>query len=921
MKALFNFVLFILSISTIISDAYAQKTSDIWYFGVGAGIKFEETGLKVLTDSKMREKSGGCATMTDDAGNLLFYTDGRSVWNREHQLMANGDSLSKSEHNEVIIVPLPGQKNYYYILTVANEFVKDQPICLSKLFYSVVDTKGDKGKGILVVKNRLITGPVINPICAVKHANGKDIWILAQQWNSPTFLAYLLTEQGFQNLKHPIVSEVGAIHPGYGVFGELSINPQGDRLAKSLEGAQHKDKLFECYKFSSSTGKVSEPLTFYEPLDFAWSTHGIEFSPDGKKLYCVLQEKIYQFDVQIYSQVSIQNSKTLIKSLPQSDFSNRFTDLELGPDGRIYLAQMDSPFLSIIKSPNLSGEQCEFVYQGIFLKGRKVYWSLPKKPKFLYSLHKIDQKNTELTTRPNERISLELLFEDHQNESSVYPPHLEILKKIADTVGAQYQGYVKITPYINSPRDTTYNQHHIKALKNQLQQFGLVSDQIIIAQESILAASSSKNSQKFDFLISQMIHDTLVVNTFDILKFNEILGQSRESIYSSYLSLKKQADQNNPSLENFRVIFYQALSWLASFVGAYEEAQEFHQKSQPIPKNKSQELNVENKLKVLEAKEAINTIAREHSLIFINEAHHIPQHRAFVSQILPILYKQGFRYLALEALAIEDSSIQQRKYPELNSGAYIGEPIFGDLVRQALRLGFTLIPYEIRNPDSSFVNYGVEITDEWSLRDWTQAANLYQRTLQKDPKAKVLVLAGYGHIAEKPLPNFMPMAYFLKKISGKDPFTINQTFDMGFSKTDYEKIFARLNLLQANEKQFFFLQEDQKEGFWVNPTDSNYFDAILLHTPTHYEKRRPNWMRGLNGRKEIELSIQVKNLQPPFLVQAFYTQESDMAVPIEQFEVRKENDLPVLLLPVGNFKIKILDPQNQVIFEYIINLD
>lgn len=163
--------------------------------------------------------------------------------------------------------------------------------------------------------------------------------------------------------------------------------------------------------------------------------------------------------------------------------------------------------------------------------------------------------------------------------------------------------------------------------------------------------------------------------------------------------------------------------------------------------------------------------------VLFNESHVQPKGRYWLRSLLPALYQQGFRYLALEALG-DDAELQRRGYPTLNSGFYMREPELANLVRDALALGFTVIPYDTTSAD----------------REHDQAQNLLRRSRGQDPQAKVVVLAGFGHIDESAGLR-KSMAVWLKELSGVDPLTVNQT-DLEALVPDTEQegvFFAREN--------------------------------------------------------------------------------------------------------------------------------
>ena len=97
---------------------YAQLQNSHWYFGDKAGLKFNKETLtpSVMSNNYLMETNGGSASISDNDGNLLFYTDGITVWNRNHEVMPNGTGLfgSNTVSQSVIIVPKEDDQ-YLYI--------------------------------------------------------------------------------------------------------------------------------------------------------------------------------------------------------------------------------------------------------------------------------------------------------------------------------------------------------------------------------------------------------------------------------------------------------------------------------------------------------------------------------------------------------------------------------------------------------------------------------------------------------------------------------------------------------------------------------------------------------------------------------------------------------------------------------------
>jgi hypothetical protein len=82
--------LFLLSFSPLFSQGEAAH----WYFGNGAGLIFDVSSGTVSPTSAAASTintNEGCSSISDSNGNLLLYTDGRNVWDKNYQIMPNAD--------------------------------------------------------------------------------------------------------------------------------------------------------------------------------------------------------------------------------------------------------------------------------------------------------------------------------------------------------------------------------------------------------------------------------------------------------------------------------------------------------------------------------------------------------------------------------------------------------------------------------------------------------------------------------------------------------------------------------------------------------------------------------------------------------------------------------------------------------------
>jgi len=337
----------------------AQNQNNIWYFGYNAGIDFNTSPPTPLDDGQTMTRGGTAVVSDPKTGALLFYTDGISIWNRNHAVMPHGRSLHGAElaTQSALIVPKPGDSDIYYVFTAM-----DPPRNLTiGVQYSIVDMRLDNGLGDIADtttgRNVPLLAPGTEKLTSVPHCNGRDIWVITHRGADNRFYAYLMTDQGLDTT--PVVSSVGfsALNNNYSI-GQLQASPDGRRLAVAAFklGA-------EIYDFDNITGIVSNPIT----LSSGTNAFGICFSPDNSKVYVTRQYErdLYQYDLSSGQAATIVASRTLIDHR-----NNDLRALQLGPDGRIYVSYYISSYIGVIDRPNLAGTACNFIIDGITFANR-----------------------------------------------------------------------------------------------------------------------------------------------------------------------------------------------------------------------------------------------------------------------------------------------------------------------------------------------------------------------------------------------------------------------------------------------------------------------------------------------------------------------------------------------------------------------
>ncbi|WP_298516777.1 T9SS type B sorting domain-containing protein [uncultured Kordia sp.] len=354
--------------------AFGQGEGVNWYFGSNAGLDFTTSPPTALLDGAL-ETNEGVATISSQTGQLLFYTDGRSVWDKNHQITPNGTGLTgdSSSSQSAIIVPKPGDPNIYYIFTVDNE------AGLNGLRYSEFDLTLNNGDGdVTSLKNEQLWPSTAEKITAVQHANGTDYWVLSHAWNSNTFLVYQVTASGVNTT--PITQDIGSNHDGdtTETIGYMKASSNGEKLAI----AQWSSNTFvEIFDFNDANGSISNPIRldniFYGGQQNG--TYGVEFSPNTELLYVsdlnfnpTVESKIHQFDITSGNQADIINSDVILYQGPDI-----LGAIQLAVDEKLYVANGGVAFLDVIENPNVVGTGAMYQNRGIDLQGRLGRFGLP----------------------------------------------------------------------------------------------------------------------------------------------------------------------------------------------------------------------------------------------------------------------------------------------------------------------------------------------------------------------------------------------------------------------------------------------------------------------------------------------------------------------------------------------------------------
>lgn len=393
-------------------SAFPQGEANIWYFGINAGLDFSNNPPTPLLNLNIGSifSSEGCSTISDSNGALLFFTNGEKVWNKNHQIMLNGDDLAghNSSTQSSAIIPYPGTydftKNRFdkYFLVTLDDYNIQFPNTIKKgVCYSEIDMTMDNELGAVTTnKNIHLFGTTTTEkVCVVPHSNGCDYWVICKVVDSADFYVYLISNSGFNTT--PIISTTNFLVDAKP--GQMMISPNNKLLSYVVPNSSTYAGLY-VFNFDNSTGLITEKFADITGND---SQYGTAFSPNSSVLYKCSGSKIYQYDVTTTTNGAFVASKLMFTSTVSGLLS-----MQLAPDGKIYIAR---PTLSssqggigVINNPNVLGQGCNYVPNQQSLGGKSCLAGLPNQ------LNNIKPHNT-IIIKNQDCNSLQLMMANNNN--------------------------------------------------------------------------------------------------------------------------------------------------------------------------------------------------------------------------------------------------------------------------------------------------------------------------------------------------------------------------------------------------------------------------------------------------------------------------------------------------------------------------
>jgi len=353
------------------------KHDQVWLIGVdlsntgiylgGTIIDFSTTPPAISYQERelpIRETAAG---ICDTNGNILFYSNGINIYNKELEIMVNGNGLNPGLISEdfaefgyplnqgALALPYPGSSYLFYLLHEKRQYGS----IVTNFYYSLIDMSQNNELGQVVEKNISIIADTLGlgGLAACRHANGRDWWIVTPKEYSNLYYIFLLSPYGIELLQTPQVGrEIDSN------FGQNTFSADGKYYVR-FNASGITPKSIDIFKFDRCSGILfgSQSIIYDDTI----GAGGIAISENSRFLYVASGKYVYQFDLE--AEV-IEDSREIVavhnNPLPQD--ATIFGLSQLGTDGKIYITtSWTAQVLHIIERPGVRGISSNVVQDGV----------------------------------------------------------------------------------------------------------------------------------------------------------------------------------------------------------------------------------------------------------------------------------------------------------------------------------------------------------------------------------------------------------------------------------------------------------------------------------------------------------------------------------------------------------------------------
>ena len=398
-----KFILFIIPILFYFSiSAQSLKFDNSWVFG-NSNYGASNNYVFSFDNNKIEYKKNLPAilpmdysntSISDSLGDLLLYTNGVSIANKNGKYLDGGKFISpilsstpwfkygSPSKQQGIILPCTNNKFiFFYVDDIFLKIDTSNYYIAPGIYKSIIDMNENGEEGKLTELNKLVLKDTFNTgqLSACKHANGRDWWVINQKFNSSIFYKYLINNEN--------VETIDTQHIGTNIFyplGQSVFTPNGSNYIRSEAFEIGKPSYLQIFDFDRCSGNLSnERLIMLEDSTSVYVCGGA-VSPNSRFVYVTYFKYIIQFDLWADDIAASRDTVAIYDDFktPLGSWTT-FWMAQLGPDGRIYI--MTGPngtdFLHVIDQPDKKGKACNVLQHAIQLPTGSA-WSIPNFPNY-----------------------------------------------------------------------------------------------------------------------------------------------------------------------------------------------------------------------------------------------------------------------------------------------------------------------------------------------------------------------------------------------------------------------------------------------------------------------------------------------------------------------------------------------------------
>jgi hypothetical protein len=345
-----------------------------WHIGACTNIDFK-TGSAIITGSSdtIDGYIGSNISLCTKDSNLLFFSNGAVIYRADGSIMPGGDTLTTTHYSidrypfstpfsqGSLIINKPGSDSLYYLI---QEAVDNDSLAniTSNIYLITIDISADSGQGEVISKGNLYTSTdtlMSGKLQAVRHANGRDWWIISKKGNSNDLLEWLFT---VNTIIGPSVIAFGGPVGQNSVYAQACFSEDGNHYALI-----NWNETLSYFQFDRCTG-VFNPIFNNDFNDSFGPGCGVAFSYNNRFMYATTSQYCYQFDL---TSSNIWSSRVIVGNWDGFNIGGILYDFQrmsLAPDHKIYISPGSTNYIwSVINSPDSLDSLCNFQQHSIQL--------------------------------------------------------------------------------------------------------------------------------------------------------------------------------------------------------------------------------------------------------------------------------------------------------------------------------------------------------------------------------------------------------------------------------------------------------------------------------------------------------------------------------------------------------------------------